>query len=625
MIAAQDETDRKPEPEITKDEYKDMVNTYGLPKNIWVRPDYGMPGPNKKQKEQHPLAPRLVITPEQEHKADAERVVLEPIDDAHADLLDRMYWYLRRHRGTISLNTLWKLYYKLPRPRLRYMDDYMIRAFFSHLTWTEHAHMSPQLRRRYFMLLEHCVGEKIRLTPVEWSAAMHLAGRAARIGTDSEVKDAIELWLEMEQSGVPANRVVFNVLFDVAVKAGRYALADTIINELRSRGLELDRYFRMNMIYYAGAKGDGDAVRKAFNDMVNAGEIIDTSVMNCVILSFLRSGEPAAAEHVFMKMNALHASKFSAKGPSDWRKRRRLASLLNKTGQRLREEREKHESSFFGAQFSGDARREQIQEASPVAPDALTYRLLIRYHTRGSGDLDRVQELLAEKKERGFHVHGSVYLTIFSAFIIHGGYAHSAWTPKVLESFWKEFLEATSAPQASESSPTNKETTETSSADAASQNGGLEASSAPNASETLSGNKGVTKTPPVVVAPEHDALGPLPSPNASESPPASKETTEAPAVDLESEVESLDPFDGPQGLLAIEDEEPGASALSEEHRAPYFTLGLVVTVLRAFHKCKGTPRVLEVWDEIKSRWKECGAEEITKIESKIEDIRKWDL
>lgn len=593
MIAAEDETDRKSDLDIMKDEYKDMVNTYGLPKDE-VRPAYGMPGPNKKREEQHPLAPRLVFTPEQEALADTERVVLEPIDDTHADLLDRMYWYLRRHRGTISLNTLWKLYYKLPRPRLRYMDDYMIRAFFSHLTWTEHAHMSPQLRRRYFMLLDQCVGEKIRLTPVEWSAAMHLAGRAARIGTDSEVKDAIELWLEMEQSGVPANRVVFNVLFDVAVKAGRYALADTIINELKSRGLELDRYFRMNMIYYAGVRGDGDAVRKAFNDMVNAGEIIDTAVMNCVILSFIRSGEPAAAEHVFLKMNALHASKlFSAKGPTDWRKRRRLASLLNKTGQRLREERERHESSFFGAQFSGDARREQIQEASPVAPDALTYRLLIRYHTRGSGDLDRVQELLAEKKERGFHVHGSVYLTIFSAFIIHGGYAHSAWTPKVLESFWKEFLEATSAPNAIDSPIPNKEATE---------------------------------TPPVDVAPESDALGPLPpSPDASESLPDSKKTTQTPPVAGEAEVKHLDPFDGPQGLLEIEDEEPGVSALSEEHRAPYFTFGLAVTVLRAFHKCMGTPRMLEVWDEMKVRWKDCGTEDMTKIESKIEDIRKWDL
>lgn len=564
VVATQDETERMPAPEITKDEYKDMVNTYGLPTDMWDKPAFGMYGQTPKRKgrimpkKHFLLAPRIAMTPEQEAKASGERVVLEPVDELHSQRLDKMYWYLRQHRGTISLNTLWKLYQRLQAPRLRYMDNYMIRAFFAHLTWIEHAHTAPRTRRRFFTLLEECIGEQIQLTPVEWGAAMHLAGRAVRIGTDNEVKDAIELWLEMEQSGVKANNVVFNILFDVAVKAGRFALADTIYNELTSRGMELDRYFRVSMIYYAGAKGDGDAVRKAFNDMVNASEIIDTAIMNCVILSFIRAGEPSAAEHVFLKMKALHEAKFGSRGPIDWRARRRLATLLTETGRQLRKDSLAHENTYFGTQFSRDAHREKIQEASPIAPDAHTYRLLLRYHTRVSGELNRVQELLAEKKGRGFHVHGSVYLNIFSACIIHGGYAHSTWTPKVLESFWKDFLEASSEPNAEGFQSTRRK--------------------------------------------------------------------EAPPVDEDDDTSgntAVDPFDEPQGLVVSEVEED--PPISEEHKAPYFTESLVVTVLRAFHKCIGTPRMLEVWDEIKLRWKDCGSEEMMKIESRIEDMQRWDL
>ena len=557
VVAAQDDPDLMPAPEITKEEYKDMVNTYGLPSDMWDKPAFGMQPPtSKKRKQQHPLAPRLVVTPEQESMPPyTERIVLDPEDEKHEFLLERLRRALQEPRGVASHNRLWKKYSVLPTPRLRYMSDDMIRRLFGHLAWVESAHSDVRSRRRYFALLEECIGEQIPLTVVEWSAAMNYAGRAVKNGTDTEVKDAIELWLKMEEAGVKANNVTFNILFYVAVKAGRFALADTIYNELTSRGMELDRYFRVSMIYYAGSKGDGDAVRKAFNDMVNAGEIIDTAIMNCVVLSLIKSGEPSAADHVFRKMKALHESKFGTIGPSDWRGRRKLSKLLNTTGKVLRDERQDHEKSFFGAQFSGDEKREKIQEATPIAPDARTYRLLLRYNTRVSGDLERVRELLNENKERGFHVHGSVYLNIFSAFIIHGGYVHSEWKPSVLESFWREFLEASAAP-----------------------NAGYWLSSGPEHIQTLHFD---------TVPPQDDA----------------------------------EAFAGPPGLAEMEEDDHDLNSASEEHKAPYFTLALAITVLRAFDKCVGTQRTLEVWKEIATRWKECGREETVQIEALLERLQ----
>jgi pentatricopeptide repeat protein len=553
-----------PFPEITKDEYKDMVNTYGLPSDMWEQKAFGMQNKSKKRRERYPLAPRLVVSAEQEdNPSHEERVVLDPEDETHARQLKKLKRLCKKPLGSVSHDKLWQAYCKLRTPRLRYMSSSVIRTLFAHLTWTEHAHLNDGARQRYFSLLEDCVGEQIKLTVVEWSAAMHFASRGVRVSTDHEVKDAVELWMQMEESGVQANNVTFNILFYAAVKAGRFALADTIYNELTSRNMELDRYFRVSMIYYAGAKADGDAVRKAFNDLVNAGEIVDTAVMNCVILSLIRAGEPSAAEHVFHKMNALHDEKYGAKSPGDWREQRKLFKLLNSTGHRLRAEREAHESSFFGASFSGNDHREQIQEATPIAPDAATYRLLLRWHCLDSGELNRVQELLAEKKARGFHVHGSVYLNLFAGFIIHGGFVHSAWKPSVLEAYWQEFLEA---------------------------------SSLPNAGYWLSfGKENVQTLHFDVAGPPHQDYSDVVDDNILEEEEAS---------------------------------DSGYSALSEEHKAPYFTLKLAANALRAFHKCVGPARMLEVWDEIRDRWKDCGREEAEKLERLIEKLKAredWDL
>jgi pentatricopeptide repeat protein len=545
-----------PFPEITKDEYKDMVNTYGLPSNMWEQTAFGMHNKSKNRRERYPLAPRLVVpAKEEESPPNTERVVLDPVDKEHAGQLKKLLSLCKKPHGNVSHNRLWKAYCRLKTPRLRYMSDYMIRTLLAHLTWTEHAHLDDGAKQRYFSLLEDCVGERIPLTVVEWSAAIHLAGRAVRNSTDREVKDAVELWLQMEESGIRANNVTFNILFYAAVKAGRFALADTIYNELKSREMELDRYFRISMIYYAGVRANGDAVRKAFNDMVNAGEIIDTAVMNCVILSLIRAGEPSAAEHVLRKMNALHDEKYGTKGPDDWREQRKLSKMLNTTGHRLRAERKAHEKSFFGAPFSGDNRREQIQEATPIAPNAATYRLLIRWHAIRSGEFGRVEDLIAEKKARGFRIHGSVYNIIFAGFLIRGGFEDSPWTLSALESYWKEFIEASSLPNA-------------------------------DSVQTLHSD---VETPPKQAM--SDALGELSGP-----------TSEVPK-------HGSDHMD---------------STVSEEDRAPYFTLGLATNVIRAFYKCAGSARMLEVWDEMKDRWRDCGREEAVTVERLVRKLQARD-
>ena len=578
------------EPLISKDEYKDVVNTYGLPSDMWNEPlpskrsqkkardklKHDAPlaprlvtPPDKEDKPLYkvhfPLAPRLAISPGKEDKPPyGARQVLPPEDEEHARDLQHFRRMLKREPGTSQQDSLWQAFENLRRPRVRYLADREIRTTFNHLTWNEFAH-TPNASQRYFTLLDECIREEVHLTVVEWSAGINFTGRQVRHGTSEDVKNAIELWMKMEDSGIQANNVTFNILFYTAVRAGRFALADTIYGELKARGMELDRYFHCSNIYYAGMRGNGDAVRRAFNDLVNASEIVDVGVMNCVILSLIRAGEAAAAEHVFGKMKALHETKFGTKGPEHWREQRKLFQLLNKTGKALRKQKKEHISSFFGTAFSGDDRKEQIQKAAPIAPDPQTYRLLLRYHARVSGNMDRVQELLAESKACGFHTHGSVYFSIFCGFHAHGGYSYTAWSPRMLESFWQEFLAA---------------------------------SSSPNADGSLS------------AGPEHISTPSSTDPSAEEE-----------------DFDYLAQFSGPDGLEEMEEEglADDEEYLSEESRPPYFTQSMAIVVLRAYYKCCGKKRMLAVWAEIKVRWKECGPVDRETVEGMIGEMCRWDL
>ncbi|EME84315.1 uncharacterized protein MYCFIDRAFT_110055, partial [Pseudocercospora fijiensis CIRAD86] len=292
--------------------------------------------------------------------------------------------------------------------------------------------------QRYFQVLNDCLAENVRIEINQWSTAISFAGRCVRHLTNNEIRRAIETWMHMEQHGHAADHVTFNILFDVAIKAGRFALADTIFNEIKSRDMPLDRWARGSLIYYAGLRREGDSVRKAFKDFVESGEIVDTKIMNCVVVSLLRSGEPSAAEHVFERMKSLHHDKFGTRSLSDWRATKEMKILLNQTAKQLRKEKQKHETTFFGAPFASDQKRDEIQKAAPIAPDAETYMILINYHACRSGDIDKIWDLMEEMREHEFRPHGSTYLYLLRGFHAHGGYPFSAWNHRRLEETWQE-------------------------------------------------------------------------------------------------------------------------------------------------------------------------------------------
>ncbi|KAF2718196.1 hypothetical protein K431DRAFT_287818 [Polychaeton citri CBS 116435] len=588
---------------VTQEEAKDLVNIYDNPKFL-------VNHPLRRQR----LAPRLFMTMEQEERVyNTPRQVAPPQDDEHRQQLERFGRKLqKRSPGWLDHRKIWESWRALPAPRVRYLPDEIIRRLLSHLTTIEFKN-APGAMKRYMEVFEECFDERVPVTLGEWNSAISFAGRWVRDISTSEVKNAVEMWMRMEDHGIRASNVTFNILFDIAVKAGRYALADTIFAELKARGMELSRFFRTTMIYYAGARGDGDAVRNAFNEFVEAGEIVDTSVMNCVMLSLIRSGEGAAAEHVFAKMKDLHATKFGTAGSNSWQHQRELGRILDTTARQLRREKERHQDSFFGGVFSQNDKRDQIQKASPIAPNERTYRILINHHIHDTGELTRIQELLIEMRSNGLRIHGGMYVSIMRGFEEHGGFAFSEWSHTLLEAVWAELSVAMQRRmpgskdegvllerdpfQPLEEKSTGRDTVQESQ-HAANGIDDIDRDFYSHFDPTDGGGDDLVDDI------HEDAQGRsletnIPSTTRSDS--SGVETTDD---DAAQEVEDL--FE------------------SEEGRRPYFTRALAKAALRSFYKCVGLKRMLEVWEQIQKEWPDMPHEDRADLLKSVEWMKARD-
>jgi hypothetical protein len=87
-------------------------------------------------------------------------------------------------------------------------------------------------------------------------------------------------------------------------------------------------------------------------------------------------------------------------------------------------------------------RYERLRKSSPVAPDLQTYRILVFHHAVHTGELERLAELLDEMRFFQIPLHGSIFLTLFKGFSIHGGVRYTPWTRPRLENVWSSYCSA---------------------------------------------------------------------------------------------------------------------------------------------------------------------------------------
>ncbi|KAJ4294306.1 hypothetical protein N0V90_007996 [Kalmusia sp. IMI 367209] len=362
---------------------------------------------------------------------------------------DHEPWPVKDPRDTATIEKLMELlkneeaphdemfdtYKLLPQPGVVYLSIGVIRNMLRHLSIVERP--TSVAMQRYLSILEDMKNAHIHIKRSEWTTAIHFAGRSMGTVSADEVQSALYVWRDMEQrANVKGSHVTFNVLFDIAVKAGKFTLADAFLKEMHSRGLKFHRHFRTSIIYYHGVMQNGSAVRRVYQEMVESGDVVDTVVMNAVIAALIRAGEPSAAEQVFERMKRLHANRTTPWtnphhkfGRGTWRAQRSLGLHLTYEGRRLKLNED-------------DERHRQLQDWAPINPNSHTYSLLIRHHATLTGNIDRVNELLREMGYNGVPLEGTIYIVIFQGFNNFGGIRYSSWSRDKLEQTWTEYLQA---------------------------------------------------------------------------------------------------------------------------------------------------------------------------------------
>ncbi|KAI4860631.1 hypothetical protein F4820DRAFT_436272 [Hypoxylon rubiginosum] len=352
---------------------------------------------------------------------------MDPVENEMVRKLRESVVLSLRRPAAMDLDTVYDIYQSLPEPRVSHLTARLRHQLLAVLGNVERKDSKSMLR--YFSVVTDVKNSGFPLTQFEWNTAMSFASRYVGRSTEIEVEAALHLWREMERvAGVKASAVTFNILFDVASKAGKTTLAEMIYQEMIDRKLPFNRYHHVSLIHYFGLKQDTGGIRAAYKEMVQSGEVIDSTVLNCVISGFLNSGEEASAERVYEKM------KESIRG----------STVLPDRNYTMQKNITKVLMMFAKVGKRHPDLQPNFQKTALISPDLQTYRLLINHYGPKLGDLARVAQFLDEMKFYSVPLHGAIFLALFKAFGKHGA-PGSDWSAQRLGSVWNAFLDALDA------------------------------------------------------------------------------------------------------------------------------------------------------------------------------------
>ena len=482
-------------------------------------------------------------------------------DQTHIPGVGRLLLLLEDRNSSNQL--LFSAYKRIPSPAMAYLSD-RTRGSLLHRFANP-----PRPRRvygqRFLAIVDDMCKASLALSPAYWTAAIHAAGKYSAKVTDSDLSTVVELWRRMEnEGGIRSSSVTFNVLFDIAIKGGHFKFAERVLKEATKRGMNLSRFGRVAQIYYKGVQGDASGVREAYRSFVQAGEVVDTVVLNCVIASLIRADRFDLAEKMYERMREVHNA--LAKRGTELRPKS-LNPLRHDNYAAYRNASKKLGRVLGMSAFLHDKLPEQhrrLQSALPLTPDSKTFAILLSYHTFQSGNLERFIALLREM-EVHFEIppRTIVYILLFQGFSIHGGASKTPWSFERLQGVWAAFRRAV---EHSHSEIRSRSSTKKRMAKFIWEN--------PLTGKT---NTVIRQFPSV-----HNPSGKRP---ASESDNKDESSSDIDAMEHEDH-----------------DEEDDHEDKWRYENTVFLGRKVVVSALHAYYVCGGPAAVRELWSEIKPHW-----------------------
>ncbi|KAK0732684.1 hypothetical protein B0T21DRAFT_369473 [Apiosordaria backusii] len=330
------------------------------------------------------------------------------------------YYIIKPEMG--DLDNIYNLYQRLPEPKLLHLDANFRHQLLKALG--QPPKLNARSMMRYFAVIGDVKNSGIALTRAEWNRVIYFGSKYVGRITEVENEAALKLWREMEvDAGIKGNDVTFNILFNVACKAGNFVLAEMIYREMEQRGHAYNRYHYVSLIYYFSLKYETGGMRAAYREMVLAGEIIDTVVLNAMISGLLRAGEESAADNIYERMKATNSDlgELPVKSAMSERAIAQALMMMGKLGRKFPEQ------------------QERFQSMALTTPDLQTYRILVNHYGK-IGDLGRVAMYIDEMKYFQIPLHGAIFLALFKGFARHGRLHRSAWSERHLEEIFKALV-----------------------------------------------------------------------------------------------------------------------------------------------------------------------------------------
>ncbi|RAH77050.1 pentatricopeptide repeat protein [Aspergillus japonicus CBS 114.51] len=434
--------------------------------------------------------------------------------------------------------------------------------------------------RRFLALLDDMVIAKLPVSRSLWTSAIHLAGRASGRVYKRDLVRSIGLWQKMEHwGGVKSDGVVFTILFDIAIKAGQFTVADRLVVEMEERGLQFGRTGKVSRIYRHGQQHDADGVRQAFDDFASSGEIVDTAVMNCLMAAFISAGDVEAAEAIYgqMMMNQAAGSRTHAihgnltTDMKSYRARSKRLNRLLEISAHLKDHMPDHYRT--------------LQKAIAITPDTRTFRILLSLYAQKTGDIGALMSIITDM-EKIFAVppRGLIYMFLFDGFAHHGR-RREGWTAERLRVAWNTYLRALYESKSrfeQEFHPRPRRKSPTWENPLLESYISLAQPSVPHAPTGLYTSLPQKETPVKVQ-----------EPSVGEIIPTEPDTV-------------LEPGDV-SNRPARDDEALGSDAPEEElerqiENGVFLGRRMILTILRAFGRCCGPQEVMEVWLQMERLW-----------------------
>ena len=446
---------------LTKDDYKNLVDLYFHTHTSRFDPESSHSSPTPRFLEDYAFKLSEDFSPPRAYtEFDSVGEHESPLKEVERMMKSRQIREVSTFKAFVDLllddsssnAALFRAYKQLPQPGVSFLPAGTVRVLLQRMStpWQK----SEKSMVRYLSLIDDMQQSNLPIARSEWASAIYLAGRSFSRVTDMEVTAAMRLWGQMEQdAGVKAHHVTFNILFDIAVRANKFPLAQMLLKEMHERKLHLNRLGRISVIYYHGLRGDGDAVRKAYRDFVEAGEIVDTLVLNCVMAALYNAQEPVAAEQIYERMKNLHLGthqRINSDGSTTYF--RKYPGPGSEVINRKLGANSLHRTLLFSRRLKDilPEHHQALQESVPLRPDHVTYRTMISYHANVSGNLNRITVLISEmSKLFGLSMQSIHYQLLFKGFALHGATRNpdATWSLKRLGLTWNSCREEIKARQ----------------------------------------------------------------------------------------------------------------------------------------------------------------------------------